>query len=66
MLSPATLNRVSASYARGYRDGYASKLPPTLWEPVDPFDRPFANFDYVEGYKAGANDARCAAKDRAR
>lgn len=59
MLSPATLNRVSASYARGYRDGYAGMPNMDTLKSDHPFDRPFANFDYQEGYKAGANDRRC-------
>jgi hypothetical protein len=55
MLSPQTLNRVSNSYRRGYYDGYEKSE--AVGEQTDgPFDRPFANFDYSEGYKAGAND----------
>jgi hypothetical protein len=55
MLSAQTLNRVSHSYRRGYQDGYAGRDP--VGENTDgPFDRPFANFDYAEGHKVGAND----------
>lgn len=54
MLSQSTLDRVSCSYRRGYYDGYDGK--PADNRPRDPLDRPFANFDYEPGYKAGAND----------
>lgn len=60
MLSPATLERVSHSYRRGYYDGHAGRdarndpVPHTA-EGV-PL-KPFSNFDYTEGHKAGANDA---------
>jgi hypothetical protein len=56
MLSPSTLERVSVSYRRGYYDGYDGK---TVDNPArDPFDRPFSNFDYDQGYKAGSSDKR--------
>jgi hypothetical protein len=56
MLSPKTLERVSVSYRRGYYDGYDGKA---VDNPArDPFDRPFANFDYDQGYKAGASDKK--------
>jgi hypothetical protein len=59
VLSPQTLNRVSNSYRRGYYDGYDGRDP--VGEKTDgPFDRPFANFDYTEGHKAGANDRKWA------
>lgn len=58
MLSAATLNRVSASYARGYRDGYAQRPCVDTLPSVGLGDRPFANFDYTEGHKAGANDRK--------
>lgn len=59
MLSAATLNRVSASYRRGYEDGYAGREP--VGEKTDsPLDRPFADYDYAEGHKAGANDRKWA------
>lgn len=58
MLSPSTLERVSVSYRRGYYDGYDGK---TVNAPQD-FNsfagKPFASFDYSEGYKAGANDKK--------
>jgi hypothetical protein len=56
MLSPKTLERVSCSYRRGYYDGYDGKAIDSPQR--DPLDRPFANFDYEQGYKAGANDKR--------
>jgi hypothetical protein len=57
MLDPNTLNRVSCSYRRGYYDGYFGREHETA--SGDPLHKPFANFDYTEGYRAGANDARC-------
>ena len=60
MLDSATLNRVSCSYARGYRDGYAKRPNHDALASAHPFDRPFASHDYAEGYKAGANDRRCS------
>ena len=57
MLSPQTLERVSVSYRRGYYDGYDGK-PVGYGDERHPFDRPFANFDYEQGYKAGANDKK--------
>lgn len=56
MLSPATLERVSASYRRGYYDGYDGKPLADEKAPTHPFDRPFAVHDYANGHKAGAND----------
>lgn len=73
MLSPATLNRVSHSYRRGYYDGYEGRENRN--DPVPTADngiplKPFSDFDYREGYKAGANDKRWAvhyaAKQQAR
>jgi len=56
-VSAATLNRVSSSFRRGYQDGHAGR--PHIGERTDgPLDRPFADFDYDEGYKGGANDAK--------
>lgn len=66
MLSSAALNRVSSSYARGYRDGYAGNDGGDPKAPRHPFDRPFANFDYREGYAAGANDRKWAEHYRQR
>lgn len=63
MLSPSTLERVSVSYRKGYYDGY-DKKPMHKGEPSLNIEgdgvqiRPFANFDYEEGYKAGANDRK--------
>lgn len=59
MLSVATLNRVSSSYRRGYYDGFEGKLHQNL--PVEKTAqgipmRPFSDFDYDEGHKAGKND----------
>jgi hypothetical protein len=56
MLSPQTLERVSCSYRRGYYDGYDGK--PISIPDRDPFDRPFANFDYEQGYSAGVSDKK--------
>jgi hypothetical protein len=66
MLSPATLERVSCSYRRGYYDGYDGKpeVGPVAGLAIvdgaarDPFDRPFSRFDYEQGYKAGASDKK--------
>lgn len=66
MLSDQMLERVSASYRRGYRDGYdgAEKSTPQTGiaainnDTIGGTIRPFANFDYDEGYRAGANDAK--------
>ena len=59
MLSAATLERVSLSYKRGYRAGYAGQSDQ---DPKGPhgMDRPFADFDFSEGFKAGANDRKWA------
>ncbi len=56
MLSPATLERVSHSYRKGYRDGWEGRNRDQN-KPID-FVKPFANYDYSEGYKAGANDRK--------
>jgi hypothetical protein len=59
MLSDATLNRVSSSYRRGYRDAEAGRPPQNA--PVETCGgvpmKPFSDFDYNEGWNAGANDA---------
>lgn len=60
MLSPNTLERVSHSYRRGYYDGYYGREAKN--DPVPQTDigiplKPFSDFDYTEGHKAGANDA---------
>jgi hypothetical protein len=65
MLSPSTLNRVSHSYRRGYYDGYEGK--PSKNDPIPTTDmgiplKPFSDFDYEEGYKAGSNDAKWSKK----
>ena len=56
MLSPQTLERVSCSYRRGYYDGYDGNTADNPQR--DPLERPFANFDYAQGYKAGASDKK--------
>lgn len=56
MLSDRTLERVSCSYRMGYRDGYDGKPEQYKDEPVA--TRPFGFYDYTNGYKAGANDAK--------
>ena len=52
--------RVSASYARGYRDGYDKRPAQDAKAPDHPFDRPFANHDYAAGHKAGVIDRKWA------
>lgn len=67
MLSDRTLERVSMSYAKGYRDGYAGRLKATPDSGISAINndtiggtiRPFADYDYEQGYSAGANDERC-------
>lgn len=67
MLSDKTLGRVSMSYARGYRDGYAGRDKRTSDNGIANINadtiggtiRPFADYDYEQGYSAGANDAKC-------
>jgi hypothetical protein len=59
MLSPATLNRVSSSYRRGYCDGYELREGRNL--PVPTTDngiplKPFSDTDYTSGRAAGLND----------
>ena len=59
MLSDATLERVSVAYRRGYKDGfYGRENTGALVKPE--YIKPFADFDYAEGYKAGANDRKWA------
>lgn len=55
MLSDATLNRVSLSYARGYRDGYTGTTEPHVENPEAM--KPFKDADYNAGHCAGACDA---------
>lgn len=59
MLSDSTLERVSVAYRKGYRDGYAAR--DKFFEVKPEYVKPFASFDYEEGYKAGANDAKWTA-----
>lgn len=63
MLSDRTLERVSVAYRRGYRDGYASKQKFCAVKPE--YIKPFAEHDYEEGHKAGANDAKWDTANRA-
>ena len=62
MLSNRTLERVSISYRRGYRDGYDGKTQENQINQGIAGDgvalRPFANGDYESGYKAGKNDRK--------
>lgn len=60
MLSDQTLERVSVAYRRGYRDGYSGTNQGANVKPE--YIKPFADFDYEQGLKAGANDARCERK----
>lgn len=70
MLSDRTLERVSASYRRGYRDGAlgCEKVTPQTGlsalgdDTIGGTIRPFANYDYEQGYAAGANDAKWASR----
>ena len=62
MLSPQTLERVSVAYRRGYYDGYDNKDKFCAVKPE--YIKPFADFDYEQGYKAGANDAHWNNKTR--
>jgi len=62
MLSDRTLNRVSDSYRRGYRDGYAGNPPDNKKDPA--LMLAFSDFDYEAGYKGGANDAKWERLDR--
>lgn len=57
MLSAATLERVSIAYKRGYIAGYHQK-PNSGAMVRDEYIKPFAEFDYAEGYKAGENDRK--------
>ena len=66
MLTPKTLERVSASYRRGYYDGYNGQPAVDAKASEHPFDRPFANADYASGHKAGANDRKWADVERLR
>ena len=56
MLSTATLERVSTAYRKGYYDGYEGREP--FCEVKPGYIKPFANYDYEQGLKAGANDAK--------
>lgn len=66
------MERASCAYRAGYWHAECHKAPRdyTNFNPVEEANtgygcNPFANFDYAEGYKAGANDSwwrafRCA------
>lgn len=66
MLSAKTLERVSAAYRKGYYDGHAGRpktVPETGIEKISDDTiggriAPFADVDYENGYKAGANDRK--------
>jgi hypothetical protein len=68
MMSDQQLERVSLSFARGYKDGYWGRPKATPDNGIAQINndtiggtiRPFADFDYEEGYKGGANDAHWA------
>jgi collagenase-like PrtC family protease len=60
MLSAATLERVSASYRKGYHAGYAGEPNAYSELKVPAMMLPFGEFDYTTGYEAGANDRRWA------
>jgi hypothetical protein len=54
------------SYGRGYRDGYAGRAKSVPDNGISAINddiiggtiRPFADYDYEQGYSAGANDAK--------
>ena len=54
MLSPATLERVSCAYRRGYYDGYYGTNKGANVKPE--YIKPFAEHDYIKGHQAGKND----------
>lgn len=57
MMSAATLERVSVAYRRGYMDGYNHR--DNVGAGVrDEYIKPFADYDYAESFKAGANDRK--------
>lgn len=66
MLSDRTLERVSVSYAIGYRDGHQGRDKRTPANGISAINndtiggtiRPFADYDYEQGFSAGANDAK--------
>lgn len=66
MLSDRTLERVSMSFARGYKDGYYGRPKHTPDSGIADINadtiggtvRPFADFDYDKGYEGGVNDAK--------
>ena len=61
MLSPSTLERVSVAYRRGYYDGYYAR--PRFCEVKPEYIKPFADYDYEQGYHAGENDAKWERRD---
>lgn len=63
MMSNSMLERVSVAYRNGYSDGYSGR--DKFCEVKPEYIKPFANFDYEEGYKAGANDAKWEGASRA-
>jgi hypothetical protein len=70
MLSDKMLERVSQSYRRGYYDGYArrEKVAPETGitkindDTISGTIRPFADYDYEQGYHAGENDKKWSEK----
>lgn len=62
MLSPNVLEKCTHSFRRGYKAGYFGGSQVDDLGPSDPMDRPFANYDYEEGFKAGKNDRLWAEK----
>jgi ribosome modulation factor len=70
MLSDQALERVSQSYRRGYHDGYAGRDKAVVETGIAKINddmiggtiRPFANYDYEQGYHAGANDKKWSAQ----
>lgn len=56
MMSAQTLERASVAYRKGYQDGYYGRERFCAVKPE--YIKPFAEYDYDGGYKAGENDAK--------
>jgi hypothetical protein len=61
MLTPQALQKVSSAFRKGYYAGYAGEE-----DSNSTIVTPFSEFDYREGYKAGANDAHWARQQRSK
>jgi hypothetical protein len=56
MLSPSQLEKTTFSFRKGYKAGYFGE-PKQFTAPEGGF-KPFGEFDYEEGYKAGQSDKK--------